>query len=326
MSRGRRICLICLLLFIPSTLRASPPPMLGGEPGSAQGPRVLQVVGAVDDVRDLAPLPGAEGEDWLLATSGGLARVSVGGAPVPWPVAGLPGRRLRSVSVVGNAAGSDAGVWLGGVEGLARLAADDLRRTVETHSLRRVSRVVGFAGAVWAGAWGTGLHRRAATGPGARGFRRVPLGRRDGVDRVTDLLVLGETLWVATAGAGLVAVGPDGAVRWRVRRALPSPLVWSLAPGPAPGQLLAATADGLAVVAGGAVVADHPLTRAAAELAVRDLRGACVDGAGQTWVAAWGGGLRPLTSSPGSATTPPTTTAAFPAMSMVDGSPERRTR
>jgi ligand-binding sensor domain-containing protein len=234
-------------------------------PARAQrlSPRVVQVVGATADVHDVA----AMGPRVLAATSGGLAVVREGRVErVLTTRDGLPGTRLRSVSV------TPEGAWVGTVEGAALLRWEGERAVVaRSLALPRVRRVVAWRGETWFGSQGGGLVRLAGT-PGAVPTP-VPLGRHHALGLVTDLLVRGDELWVATAGAGVLRLGPGGAVLGRVTaaRGLSDDVVWDLEPDGA--RVLVATVGGVSVLgATGVVVSEARETHASQRLPLRDVR------------------------------------------------------
>lgn len=244
--------------------------------------RVEEVVTATADARDLAQ----HGERVLAATEGGLV-VLRGGAieRTVGPREGLPGARTRSVSV------TDEGVWVGAVEGTALLDGADLR-VVRTLELRRVRRAARFAGGSWLASFGDGLHRVEGSS-----VTPVRLGDAHAYLRLTDLLVQGDELWVATSGVGVLRVGADGRVVGRIRRrdGLPADYVWRLVPHG--DRVLAATIDGVAEIdASGIVQRSSPIARAARALPVRDVRDLAVT-SDTLWMAAFGRGVfrAPLT-------------------------------
>jgi ligand-binding sensor domain-containing protein len=110
-----------------------------------------------------------------------------------------------------------------------------------------------------------------------------------------------DELWVATAGAGVLRIAPDGSLRGRVRAShgLASDLVWDLA-SDGPDRVLAGTSAGLSVVRGARVVADAPEAAASRTLAVPDVR-AVARGANALWLGTFGAGpyrARGATSEP----------------------------
>ena len=104
---------------------------------SAQSMRTLSVVTNTGEAHDVARF----GEDTLVATDGGLV-VLRGDATqaVLSTRAGMPGARLRSVSVVGDE------VYVGGVEGLVVLRRDEegALTVARRLPLRRIRRVLRF--------------------------------------------------------------------------------------------------------------------------------------------------------------------------------------
>ncbi len=240
--------------------------------------RVVDVITATGDVHDIAIL----GDRTLVATSGGLV-VRRGGEVerVLGARDGLPGARLRSVSVLGEE------VLAGGVEGAAilRLDADGSARVTRRLSLRRVRRAVRFGDAIWAGTYGTGLYRiRDGEAP-----ERIDLGRAAPRSRVTDLLVRGDELWVATAGSGILRVGADGRRRGRIAGGLSELMVWDLEP--AGDRVLVGTLNGISVIDGERRIDAHAReARSARFLRVRDVRALHRAGE-QLFVATYGGGV-----------------------------------
>ncbi|MEO0324390.1 MAG: hypothetical protein AAF447_15625 [Myxococcota bacterium] len=255
----------------------------------APRPRVEAVITATGAVHDLAFQPAGPDRPsrLLLATDGGLVvRGDRRGRPSELRAAGLPGVRLRSVSVVGDA------IWVGGVEGTSRLDAETLE-VLERRPERRVRRAVRFAGATWLASFGGGLVRLAD-----EASETVLLGRSHARRRLTDALVVRvgdrEELWVATAGAGILRVGPDARLLGRLTRrsGLPDDQVFGLALDGT--RLLAATLNGLGSATVGEAARPAALRfrsdPAVARLPLRDVR--AVASAGEsTFVAIYGGGL-----------------------------------
>ncbi|MEM1414285.1 MAG: hypothetical protein AAGH15_05275 [Myxococcota bacterium] len=273
-SRG---ALVALIALIAAPLRAqdAPAPL-----------QVVEVLTATGTVHDVVHQP--SGPDHparlLFATDGGL--VVREGGDTRLLTAGLPGARLRSVSLVGDA------LWVGGVEGTARLDAGTLE-VRERRPERRVRRALSFGGATWLASFGGGLVRLAD-----EASERVVLGRSHARRRLTDLRVVRvgerEELWVASAGAGVLRVAVDGTLLGRLteRSGLPDDHVWGLeADGP---EVLAATLDGLGVVRAGEDVRAAQLRfrtdPAAARLPIRDLRAVRALGEHRL-VAAYGAGV-----------------------------------
>lgn len=257
---------------------------------AAAAPRVTRVITATADVYDAAVV----GDRVLLATSGGLV-VHRGGAVerVLGSADGLPGARLRSVSVV------DGAVWVGGVDGTAvvAVAADGTIAVTRTFALRRVTRAVAWNGSTWLTTFGGGLYRVAGAGPGGRAGAGGSDAAPERVDigawrtRLTDAVVHGDRLWVASAGDGVAVVDAAGAVERVVDEdtGLPDDAVWDLAPASG-GRLLIATSGGLAVLAGGGVDEKSPLAAASRGLPIRDLRAVAADG-DAAFVAGFGSGV-----------------------------------
>lgn len=246
-------------------------------------PRVTAVLTATGDVHEAAAL----GERLLLATSGGL--VVLDGERVERVLTsrdGLPGTRLRSVSVL-----ADGAVWVGGVEGTAELVVDTAGHLVvaRTLPLRRVRRVVRFADETWLATYGAGLFHLDDEG------RPVnhSLGRSHARRRLTDAVVVGDELWVGTASAGLLRVDGRGHLSARINasRGLPDDIVWDLEVHG--DDVYVATAMGLAVVRDLAVLSTHVATRAAGHLSIRDLRAVALVG-DTLYVGSYGGGVHRL--------------------------------
>lgn len=248
-----------------------------GAAEAVAAPQVVAVTTATSDVRDVL----VDGDARLLATSGGIVIDRAGRRTLLTSRDGLPGVRFISLSKTA------AGVWAGGVDGLALLRrTGEHYRVAETLALRRARRVIDAHGATWFATFGTGLHRRGAEANAP--LQRIPIGRYR--KRITDLLATRTGLWVASAGTGLVRISPTGrltAIR-DARSGLASELVWRLM---ATGRdIIAATSAGLSVLRGGQVVREHQLTTAIASLAIRDVRAlARHNGA---WIAGtYGGGV-----------------------------------
>ena len=231
-------------------------------PASAQ--RVTQVIGATQEVHDIAQ----HGDAVLLATSGGLV-VRRGGHVAQT----LVRTRLRSVSITSR------GIWLGGVEELVLL--DESLQQRARYPLRRVRRVVERAGTTWVAGY-DGLHRLESETP-----VEVSLGRSHARRRLTDALVVGDELWVSSAGAGILRVGDR--LLGRIARAggLEDDLVWDLEANGE--EVIAATASGVSVIRDGRVVRNHALQRAARSFAVRDVRSVHAHGS-DIYATTFGGG------------------------------------
>ena len=231
-------------------------------------PRVVDVIGATSDVRDVA----TAGDDVVLATSGGVAIVRGDRVVQTLGVAdGLPGARALSVTEI------DGDVWVGGVDGAALLVRDGERYEVSrTLAVRRVTRVARFAGDTWLATFGGGLYRMADGGAPVR----FSIGRDR--TRISDLVVAGDRLWVATIDDGIVRVRAGG--RRDDVAGLASEVVWDLEPDG--DRVLAATASGVDVVPRRGRA--RPLS-APAQLPVRDVRSIARRGA-RTWLATFGGG------------------------------------
>jgi len=240
--------------------------------------RVVDVITATNDVHDIATL----GDRTLIATSGGLV-VRRGGdvERVLGARHGLPGERLRSVSAMGE------DVLVGGIEGgaILRFDEDGTARVTRRIALRRVRRAVRFGGQIWAGTYGDGLYRIA---DGAAPTR-VDLGPQPARSRVTDLLIRGSELWVATAGSGILRVGADGRTRGRISQGLADRMVWDLEP--AGGRVIVGTLNGISVVGSdGSVERQARESRSSRFLRVKDVRSLHHDG-GRLFAATYGAGV-----------------------------------
>ncbi len=265
------LCLSALLS--PRTVRAQ------------AGDEVTSSWTAISEVHDVAAL----GNRTLLATSGGLVVRRAGRvARTLTSRDGLPGSRLRSISVTTD------GVWVGGVEGLVLLARNDLR-VLRTLPIRRVRRVIRRADDVFAVSYGAGLFRVPAEGAP----EYIELGQSHARRRLTDVIAVGEELYVASASAGIMVVALDGEaprVRRRItsRRGLADDIVFDLhAIGT---RVYAATFNGLSVVnARGRVLREHPDATRAAALPSRDLRRVLAT-RGRVYLATYGGGVVDLRS------------------------------
>ena len=245
----------------------------------AQTPEVLEVVGASTDAYELA----AWGDRVVVATSGGVALLREGRVERLLTARdGLPGLRFRTVSVV------DAGVWVGGVDGAARLeiATDGNVRVAEHNDLPRVQRVVNWNGALYFATAGRGLLQWI---PGAHAPVSIALGHSPAFMHVTDLMVDGDVLWAATAGGGVVGINARGTVAHRIgtRAGMPSDLVWHLARDN--DRLIVATADGLAFIRIHRIDTTPAEIAASHQLDVPDVRSLAVTPRGLV-VATWGGG------------------------------------
>ena len=236
--------------------------LLLASPAAAQ-PHVERVITATAAARDVVRL----GDRTCVATEGGLLVLRDGRvAQRLGPQDGLPGARLRSVSAV------DGELWVGSVEGTARLVVDgDALRVAQTVGVRRVRRVVRFGGAIWMASHGGGLHR-------LRGDVTEPvvLGDAHAYRRLTDLLVHDGELWVATSGVGILRLDAEGVVRSRVRRGhgLASHYLWRLRA--VDDRVVATTIAGVSVIGPDGVERGHAWSRAARQLPVRDVRAVAV--------------------------------------------------
>jgi ligand-binding sensor domain-containing protein len=246
-------------------------------------PHVVQVVGATSDAYEAATVGG---ELWV-ATSGGL--VVLGGrdeVATLGPMQGMPGARLRSVSVVPE------GVWLGGIDGAALVTSGPRGelRVARTVPLKRVRRVVAMGTARYFGVFGGGLLREDPGGI------LSPVRGVGAQAQVTDLVVQGDGLYMATAGAGVMRIDAKGRVdrRWRARDGLADDVVWDLEPSGH--RLLVATAAGISVIDGGAVIANAPEAEAGRAMPVHDVRALAAVG-GSVVAATFGAGLQRLEGS-----------------------------
>lgn len=231
--------------------------------------RVVRVVTATSDVHDLA----TAGDRTFVATSGGLViRRGDRVERVMTSLDGLPGTRLRSVSVT-----DDGAIWVGGVEGTARIAleADGTPRVEQRVALRRVRRVARFAGATWLATFGDGLYRIRDGAGASTAPERIALDRAPAMKRQTDLLAHAGALWVATSGAGIVRIDGAGRLASRVRsgHGLHADIVWDLELDGDGERVLAATAGGVSILDGaGRVDRNAHVARASQRLPVRDVR------------------------------------------------------
>ena len=240
-------------------------------------PRVERVLIAAADARDLVRL----GDQTFVATEGGLLVLRDGRIEARLgPADGLPGARLRSVSVV------DGELWVGAVEGTARVALDgDGPRVLRTYTPRRVRRVVRHGDAIFMASYGGGLYRlRGET------LDTVTLGSAHAYRRLSDLLVHDGDLWVATQGVGILRVGTDARVRSRIRRrdGLASPYLWRLTR--VEERVVATSIAGLTVIGPEGVERQHAWTLAARRLPVRDVRAVSV-GDDALWLGTYARGL-----------------------------------
>jgi ligand-binding sensor domain-containing protein len=210
---------VLLLLLLTRAARADAPP------------RVTEIIGATSDAYEAALVDG----DLWVATSGGLVIVHDGRvARVLTSLDGLPGTRLRSISVLPD------GIYLGGVDGAALVARD--AHLVKTFAIPRVRRVVFFHGARYAATVAHGLVRLGDDGSAS------PVSVISARQSVTDLLAHGDLLYVATAGAGVVRL--DNALHvertFQAKSGLADDVVWGLAA--ADGKVLAATSRGVSAI------------------------------------------------------------------------------
>ena len=260
--------------------QVAPTASLGIEDAAPFVPRVQRVWTAASDVRAVATY----GERTLLATSGGLV-VRRGGERERLLTAadGLPGVRLRSLSEVSN------GVWVGGVEGAVRVAADSADHLVvaERLALRRLSAVAEMGEDTYFATFGDGLFRRTHGNPGP--LVRISLGRHGAHLRLTSLAVDDDRLWVGTSGAGIIVVDAGHRVVDRIgsARGLPDAIVWDLERDD--GRMWVGTMGGLCSVVDARIERAHPAVTAAARLPVADVRAVARVGEG-LFLATFGGG------------------------------------
>ncbi len=241
--------------------------------------RVVSTLGATSEAHDVLVV----GSRTFVATSGGLvvrdgAHVRVLGVPE-----GLPGARLRSLSLVGDT------LYVGAIAGLAELdpVTLDVKRSFP---IRRVRRVLEFASARYAVGY-DGLRRLDEPA------REISLGASHARERLTDALVVtndqDEELWVASAGAGVLRVSTELRVLGRLttRSGLADDTVHVIARHG--DDVLVGTLGGVSVVRRGRVVRGHALARASERLPVRDVR-ALLRHEGQVYAATFGAGVHRL--------------------------------
>lgn len=260
-----RLCMALLisLLACPNTSRAQP--------------RVERVVTTSTDARDVARI----GDRIYVATDGGLLVLEAGRLLRRYgPADGLPGARLRSVSVV------DGELWIGGVEGTVRARITATGLTISGRfPVRRVRRVVRFGDTIWLASYGEGLHR-------LRGSTLVPvrLGSAHAYQRLTDLLVHQDHLLVATQGVGILRLDTTGRIQSRVRErdGLASQFVWRFLE--VEGQVVVTTINGLSLLTNSGINQDHVWTQSVQRLPVRDVRSALVT-EHALWLGTFGRGL-----------------------------------
>lgn len=152
---------------------------------------LVSVTTDLSEVRACYPL---DGGDYLVGTSGGLARYDARGeVRAVWTaVDGLPGTRIDSISRVGDA------LWIGTEAGAAKvsLAGTELSiaRAAETRSVRQV---IEFGGALYAATWEGGVREISARGQTVLRWKggNNPAARA----RVSSLAVADGALWAGTA-------------------------------------------------------------------------------------------------------------------------------
>ncbi len=252
-------------------------------PALAQTPRVLEVAGATMDAYEMA----SWGDRLVVATSGGVVFIRSGRIERVLTVRdGLPGLRFRSVSVVGNS------VWLGGIDGAARIALDDTGtlRVAEHLAIPRVQRVVQWRDTLYIATAGQGLLRVSPVPVPVPVLSPIPLGHSPAFMHITDLAVQGDALWISTAGAGVLRLSSRGRIDRRVgpSAGLPSALAFRLALDG--DRLIVATAEGIAVLRRGRVDPTAPETTARGDLPVPDVRGLSVTTQGLV-VSTYGAGV-----------------------------------
>ncbi|MGF1469046.1 MAG: hypothetical protein ACFCGT_23215 [Sandaracinaceae bacterium] len=297
MSRAGALALV-LLLGAVSTVRAQP--------------RVRRVVTPTADVRDVVTV----GDRTFLATDGGLL-VMRDGAVLQrlGPGDGLPGARLRSLSHV------DGALYVGGVEGVSRLRLDEPVAVERAWPLTRVRRVARLGGSILFASYGGGLHRLRDRGPGASpDLERIDLGRSGAYRRLTDLLVRGDELWVATHGASVVRLDVEGRIVGRVgpRDGLRNPYVWRLAERAGAVAILTVGGVEVFVDARGAVQRSHPWAAASRRLPVRDVRAVAWQGEA-LYLGTFGRGLHRV----GAGGARPRRVGGFDAVHALDVRPDR---
>ncbi|MFO0581790.1 MAG: triple tyrosine motif-containing protein [Anaeromyxobacter sp.] len=262
-------------------------------------------LGADASVTDLAP--DGDGGVWVATEAHGVRRVRPGRPPEE--LAGLPRQRVLSLAPVGEA------LWVGGSEGLARVAGGRLE-VLGSAGLphRTVVRIVGGRdGTLWVGTYAGAARRR----PGATTFERVPLAGPPafvggiledrtgavwfGVEAAPVQRLTGDRLEVLggrRVPAGVQALAEDasgdlwfgsesgGVYRWRWGQAvtiaseegLAHDVVWAVHEARAGGMWVASDA-GLDLVTNGRPRRVHPK-----ELGGESLGGLLEDRAGRLWV------------------------------------------
>lgn len=236
---------------------------------NAQTAHVAEVIGARADAYEVASI----GDRTWVATSGGV--VVMRGDRVVRTLTvrdGLMGMRARSLSRVGT------DVWVGGVDGATRFESvdGDAPRAAETIAIPRVQRVASLEGTLFVATAGHGLLRRAN---GETRFTSVQIGRTPAFMHVSDLLADGASLWISTAGAGVLRLDARGRVVDRIgaRAGLPSDLAWQMVRDGE--RLLVATSAGIAVIRGHRVDRAARETAATATLRIPDVRSIARDNA-----------------------------------------------
>jgi ligand-binding sensor domain-containing protein len=231
-----------------------------------------------------------------VATAGGLLVVNEEGqTTVTWTRrSGLPATKTYFVTPV---VGQPNEYWVGTEGGLVRVAwAQDTLHLRAIHRTAPVRGVLQDGATLWVATWGQGLMRLPS---GDSLLEAVPMGEEDPPHtwrRLTAIARHGDTLVVASAGAGLLTVRNDTVVALPL--SLPSPIVWSLTPS-SDDSLWVGTLEGLVLVRG-----QHATT-----LSNDDVRSVQANGT-DVFVATYGNGLKHLerdgsewrfrsTSSPG---------------------------
>jgi ligand-binding sensor domain-containing protein len=243
---------------------------------------VAQVHTSLRHVQGCQPMSGGH---TLVATAGGLLVVNGEGQTTGiWTSrSGLPATKSYFVTPV---VGQTNEYWVGTEGGLVRLAwAQDTLHIRATHRTAPVRAVLQDGATLWVATWGQGLMRLPS---GGTALEPVPMGADDPPNtwrRLTDIARHGNTLIVASAGAGLLTVRNDTVVTLPL--SLPSPVVWTLTPS-SDDSLWVGTLEGLVLVRG-----NHTTT-----LSNDDVRGVQPNGT-HLLIATYGNGLRHLEGQDG---------------------------